>query len=194
MKFIRRNDIRAALLMAVAVLSLSCSNEFNESTSPVLLVLSSEQEIDTIDLSPGAEGCDTSIGTVFIRAVLKDPSANVDQRFNDVRIDRYRVSYRRTDGGTLVPASFVLSQDLLIASDGTSSELGSFRVFQREGLTQAPFAALLPQNGGRDPETGRRTVSMDVILEVFGETIAGANVSGSTRFPLTFCFNCGGCS
>src|SRR5688500_8043678 len=116
MKFIRRNDIKAAILMAVAVLSLSCSNEFNESTSPVLLVLSNEQEIDQIDLSAGAVGCDTSIGTVFIRAVLKNPDANTDQRFNDVRIDRYRVSYRRTDGGTLVPAPFVMSQDLLIAS------------------------------------------------------------------------------
>ncbi|HVS30319.1 MAG TPA: hypothetical protein VMS98_02590 [Thermoanaerobaculia bacterium] len=192
MKFIRRNDIRAAVLVAVAMLSLSCTNEFVDSTSPVLLVLSNTQQIDTIDLLPGAGGCDTSIGTVRIQAILKNPS-NVDQRFNDVRIDRYRVSYRRTDGGTLVPASFVLSQDLLIAAGGAASNLGTFRVFQREAINQAPFAALLPQNGGRDPETGRRTVSMDVVLEVFGETIAGSNVSGSTRFPLTFCYDCGGC-
>lgn len=192
MKFIRRNDIRAAVLVAVAMLSFSCSNEFVDSTSPVLLVLSNTQDIDTIDLLPGAGGCDTSIGTVLIRAILKSPS-NVDQRFNDVRIDRYRVSYRRTDGGTLVPASFVLSQDLLITADGSGSSLGTFRVFQREAINQAPFASLLPQNGSRDPETGRRTVSMDVVLEVFGETIAGANVSGSTRFPLTFCYDCGGC-
>ena len=194
MKFIKRNDVRASLLAVVAVLSLSCSNEFNQSSAPVELVLSNTQQIDTIDLEPGAGGCDTGIGTVLIRALLKDPVLNIDQRFNDVRIDRYRVSYRRTDGGTLVPAPFVNSQDLLITANGGSSELGTFRIFQMEAITQAPFAALLPSNGNRDPETGRRTVSMDVILEVFGETLAGANVSGSTRFPLTFCYDCGGCS
>ena len=50
MKLIRRNDIRAAVLATVAMLSLSCSNEFNKSASPVLLVLSNTQNLDTIDL------------------------------------------------------------------------------------------------------------------------------------------------
>ena len=58
---------------------------------------------------------------------------------------------------------------------------------------QAPFAALLPQNGSRDPETGKPFVQMDIIIEVFGETLAGERVSGSARSPLTFCFHCGGC-
>jgi hypothetical protein len=34
---------------------------------------------------------------------------------------------------------------------------------------------------------------MDVIIEVFGQTIAGENVSGSTRFPIDFCYHCQGC-
>jgi hypothetical protein len=179
--------------MAIAVFSLSCSSsELNDSAAPVHLVLSNVQELDTIDLSPAAVGCDVNIGQVTIRSILKDPNPNVDQRFNDLRIRRYRVSYRRTDGGTLIPQPFVQSIDLFVAADGTS-DLGNFRIFQREAITQAPFAALLPTNGGRDPETGRKTVSMDVTLEVFGETIAGSNISGSTTFPLTFCYECGGC-
>src|SRR5215210_809308 len=81
MKLIRRNDIRAAVLATVAMLSLSCSNEFNKSASPVLLVLSNTQNIDTIDLLAGAAGCNTSVGTVMIQAVLKSPDIlNVDQR------------------------------------------------------------------------------------------------------------------
>ena len=43
-------------------------------------------------------------------------------------------------------------------------------------------------------ETGRPIVGLDVVVEVFGETLAGERVSGSTRFPLDFCFDCGGCS
>ena len=194
MKYIGNSRAQVAVVvLAIAFLSLSCSNnEFTNSAAPVALVLSNTQDIDLIDLLPGAAGCDTNIGAVVIRSILKDPLTTVDQRFNDVRIRRYRVSYRRTDGGTLIPQPFVQSIDLFIAANG-QSDLGSFRIFQREAITQAPFAALLPTNGGRDPETGRRFVSMDVTLEVFGETIAGANVSGSTTFPLTFCYDCGGC-
>ena len=55
------------------------------------------------------------------------------------------------------------------------------------------FAALLPVNGGRDPQTGKAFVSMDVIITLFGQTLAGERVSGSTKFPLTFCFDCNGC-
>jgi hypothetical protein len=37
-------------------------------------------------------------------------------------------------------------------------------------------------------------VKLEVILEVFGETLAGDNVFDSTAFPLEFCFDCGGCA
>ena len=47
---------------------------------------------------------------------------------------------------------------------------------------------------GFDPETGRTTITMDLILEVFGQTLAGESVSGSTRMTLDFCVSCGGCS
>lgn len=194
MKYFGSSRARVAVvLIGIALLSLSCSsNELTSSAAPVALVLSNTQDIDLIDLLPGAPGCDTNIGTIQIRSILKDPTPGVDQRFNDVRLRRYRVTYRRTDGGTLIPQPFVQSLDLFIPANG-QSDLGSFRIFQRESITQAPFAALLPTNGGRDPQTGRRVVSMDVILEVFGETLAGVNVSGSTTFPISFCYDCGGC-
>jgi hypothetical protein len=193
MKYIGSSRAAVVILIAIALFSLSCSsNELTDSASPVALVLSNTQDLDVIDLEPGATGCDANIGQVQIRSILLDPTPNVDQRFNDVRIRRYQVSYRRTDGGTLIPQPFVQSIDLFIAANG-QSDLGSFRIFQRESLTQAPFAALLPSNGNRDPETGRRTVSMDVTLQVFGETLAGSNVAGSTTFPITFCYDCGGC-
>jgi hypothetical protein len=60
-------------------------------------------------------------------------------------------------------------------------------------LRRAPFVALQPQNGGRDPETGRTVVQVDVTVEVFGETLAGDNVYDATTFPLESCFACGGC-
>jgi hypothetical protein len=189
-----RKLISTALLFALLVTSFSCSSEFTRSATPVELVVTNSQDIQRIDLEPGAPGCNTGIGTIEILALLKAPNINVDQRFNDVRLTRYRVSYIRTDGGTLVPAPFVRTIDILVITGGGPANLTGFLAFQAEAFNQAPFAALLPQNGGRDPETGRRTIRMDVVLEVFGETLAGSNVSGRTSVPLDFCFDCNGCA
>ena len=189
-----RKWAQTIVILAMAVMALSCSNELTRSAAPVELIVTNTQTLNRIDLAPLAENCNQNIAEVNIRAILKSPIEEVNQQFNDVRITRYRVSYVRTDGGSLVPASFVRSIDLFVEAGGGSSSLGSFLAFQSEALSQAPFAALLPQNGGRDPETGRTTVRMDLILDLFGETLAGANVAGRTRIPLDFCFNCQGCA
>jgi len=174
-------------IVAVAALAFACSGDINRSSSPVELVVTNTQNLDQIDLKPNAANCNQDVGTVQMQAIVKSTSSP-DNRFNDVRITRYRVSYVRTDGGRAVPVSFTRSTDSLITANGGSTSLSSFLILEGDAITQAPFAALLPVNGGRDPETGRPVVKMDVILEVFGQTLAGENVSGSTRFPLDFCY------
>jgi len=90
----------------------------------------------------------------------------------------------------VVPPSFVQSVSGLIDAGG-SGNVSGFLVFQPSAFTEAPFAALLPSNGGRDPETGNSTVGLEITIEVFGETLSGDKVSASTRFPLTVCVGCG---
>ena len=195
---LNRNWMRVALIAVAATAALSCSNEFTRSSSPVLLIVTNSQTIQQIDLNgngtTGNTNCDQDVGTISVQARLKNPDQNTDQRFNDVRITRYRVSYTRTDGGTAVPAPFVRAMDTLVAAGGAATNLTKFVILTGDAITQAPFVSLLPNNGGRDPVTGRRDVQLLVTVEVFGETLAGTNVSGSTSFPLDFCFNCGGCA
>jgi hypothetical protein len=180
------------IITAAALMVFACSGDLNKNASPIDLIVTNTQAISQIDIQPGAAGCNQNIGTIQMQAIVKH--ATGDQRFNDVRITRYRVSYVRTDGGKTVPASFVRSIDTLVTAGGGTAGLSNFLVLESDALTQAPFAALLPTNGGRDPDTGRPVVKMDVIVEVFGQTLAGENVSGSTRFPLDFCYACSGCS
>jgi hypothetical protein len=180
-------------VVGIAALAFACSGDLNRASSPVDLVVTNTQNISQIDLLPGAANCGQTIGTINIQAIVKNQNTT-DNRFNDVRITRYRVSYVRTDGGKTVPAPFVRSTDQLVTANGGATSLGSFLVVDADALTQAPFAALIPTNGGRDPETNRPVVRMDVIVELFGQTLAGENVSGSTRFPLDFCYDCGGCA
>ena len=118
----------------------------------------------------------------------------IDNRFNQVQLTSYRVSYQRRDGGTLVPAPFTRAISGTLDVGGGSTPLNNFLGLQLGALNQAPFAALLPSGGGRDPETGRNVVQMDIILEVFGQTLAGERVSGSTRLTVDFCYSCNGCA
>jgi hypothetical protein len=197
-----RNRERVALVAAAAVLLLAAGscNDINRQSSPIDLLVTNTQILHRIDLAGDVVGsvlCQQNIGTVHIQALLlQPPSKNPNLTpadLNAVKIDRYRVSYVRADGGHLVPAPFVRSISTLVAV-GSTADATSFQVFDPNALNQAPFAALLPQNGARDPETGRSIVTMDVILEVFGTTLAGERVAGSTRMTLDFCFSCGGCA
>lgn len=186
---------RKLIALAAAALAgvvIGCSSELTDNSSPVELVVTNTQAIQQIDLAPNDDpDCDVSVGTINMNVIAKNTSVGGD--FNSVRVTRYRVSYQRTDGGRQVPAPFVRSIDTVIAV-GSSGGLTDFVILEADAVRFAPFAALLPQNGGRDPDTGRDRVKMDVIVEIFGETLGGDNVYDSTRFPLDFCYNCpGGC-
>jgi len=186
--------IAAIVLPSVAI--LSCNSVARES-SPVLLVVSGTQNLNQVDLQSGAVGCATSLGTVELSVRLLqnqgDPTRPTDNRLNDVKLDRYQVTYQRTDGGKLIPPTFVRSTAQVLAAGGGNQSLSDFIAFETNAFNLAPFAALQPQNGGRDPETGLPFVKLDIILTVYGQTLAGERVQGSARFPVNFCFNCGGC-
>lgn len=190
---------KLALIAAIALPSvaiLSCNSIARES-APVELLVSGTQNLNQVDLQAGAAGCATSLGTVQLSVrllqVQNDPLHPVNNNLNDVRLDRYQVTYQRTDNGKLVPPTFVRSTAQLLTAGGPAQSLSDFVAFETNAFNLAPFAALLPQNGGRDPETGLAFVKMDIILTVYGETLAGERVQGSARFPVNFCYNCGGC-
>jgi hypothetical protein len=179
-----------SLLVGILAVTAGSCSKLDRETSPVLLQVTAIQTLNTIDLL-GGTGCDEGLGTLEVRATEKN--ATTSSAFNDVRLTTYRVSYVRTDGGKTVPASFVRSISALVPIGGAAATVSSFVVLEPDANIRAPFVALLPVNGGRDPDTGRPVVKMDIIIEVFGQTLAGENVSASTRFPLDFCYNCMGC-
>jgi|SRR5437867_7204594 len=197
-----RNRKRVAIVAAASLAMLlaggSC-NDINRQSAPVDLVVTNTQNLRQIDLNGdaiGSQKCQQTVATVHILALqLQPPSTNPNLTpidLNQVKIDRYRVSYTRADGGRLVPAPFVRSTSTLVGINSTA-EGTNFALFDANAINLAPFAALRPENGGRDPETGRPIISLDTTLELFGTTLAGERVSGNTRMTLDFCFSCGGC-
>ena len=188
-----KTTFQVALLAMVAAL-FGCSGELTDSAAPVELVVTTDQNLQILDLDPAViaadADCQEDIGTINMQVFAK--RTNVTGNAAQVRVTRYRVSYQRTDGGRLVPAPFVRSMDTLV-SVGNDADVSGFLVVEPDAIVQAPFVALLPQNGGRDPDTGRPIVKMDVIMEFFGETLGGSNVYDATRFPLDFCYGTCGC-
>lgn len=180
----RKTLLTLGCLLAIGL--IGCS-EANRNTSPVELVLSGTQEILTVDLTNPNQS--NIIGTIEIRAIAKSAS-NADPRYLDVRLLKYRVSYQRTDGGTVVPAPFVRTMSGTVAVGGQPQSLNDVLLFTTDAVTQAPFAALFPNNGGRDPETGQNIVKMNVIIEVWGETLAGDPVYARDVSPLWVCAGC----
>ncbi len=195
--------IAAAMLLTVGV---GACSDANKQESPITLVVTTAQTLHHLDLAPGAANCNTSLGTLNVQAVdvhapnngnivtppggFNPPSTPAD--LNQVTITRYEVTWQRLDGGHLIPAPMVRSTSMSLVVGGTAT-LNTLVVFTPDMLNQAPFVALYPQNGGVDPETGKSTITMDAIITVFGQTLAGENVSGSTRMTLDFCYSCGGC-
>jgi hypothetical protein len=179
-------NIKTAVAAAcLAVMALAGCSEMDRETAPVELIATSQQEVFTIDLLNPPD----TLGTVTLRALVKrsDPT---DTRFLDVRLTRYRVSWRRVDGGTLVPEPLVRPISGLVTVGGAPTPLNDFLVIEERQVRQAPFVALLPQNGGRDPETGQNIVRMDMVLDVFGETLSGEAVSARVTERYTFCAGC----
>ena len=193
-----KNETKIVTIMMGALLGiglLACS-DINRQNGPIQLIVTITQTISTIDVKKDAAGCDVSLGTVNLRSLFLQGGTSkvpIDDRFNDVLLRSYRVTYVRTDGGHQVPEPFVRTISGTLSSGAAGSTLNNFQAFPPGAFDQAPFAALQSQNGGKDPETGKAFVQLDTIIEVFGETLAGERVSGTARAPLTFCFHCGGC-
>ena len=188
-----------AISLLLMIVAGSC-NDINKQESPVSLIVSNSQILTRIDLAgdpAGSTECQKNVSEIHLTSVVvQPPTTNTvvsGADLNQIKVDRYQVSYVRVDGGHLVPAPFVRSTSVVLAA-GASGTPSTFVVFDPNALNQAPFAALLPQNGGVDPETGKPIITMDVILTFFGQTLAGERVSGNTRMTIDFCFSCGGCA
>jgi hypothetical protein len=187
----------AVLTVALLGVVLGACSDINKQDGPVQLLVTNQQTLHRVDLANGAAGCNQNIATVkLISLPLQGGLSTIptDNRFNDIQLLSYRVSYARTDGGKTVPEPFVRSISGTLSPGTQGTSLTNFQGFAPDAINQAPFAALLPLNGGRDPETNKPFVSMNIILEVFGQTLAGERVSGSTQIPVDFCVDCGGCA
>jgi hypothetical protein len=163
----------ALLVMASAV---ACTNKEGSSEAPVFITVSMDLQPGFIDVGTPAP---VQIQTMTLASHLKNPTASDPQHFADTQIQSYTVSFRRTDGGTLVPPSQTFGAGILVPSAGTAT-LSNFPVLSAAALAGTPFDQLLPFNGGIDRETGRDEIDMAFDITFFGTTVSGFRVQSET--------------
>lgn len=181
---------RALILAALLVLATSpaCTNKEGETEAPVFLTVSIELQPGFVDVGAPAP---VQIDTITIDSHLKNPSQSDPQGFANVQVNSYQVRFRRTDGGTRVPATKTYGVGVVVPSGGTST-LNNFPVLDASDLLLSPFDQLLPFNGGVDRETGRNEISMTFDLTFFGQTASGHRVQSQTASGILV-FSCASC-
>lgn len=155
----RTNWWSVAPLLAVGLLAGGCGSNLNQGDASVLAV------IDSLEGASGAEPDDYGgvlfsdvltlvedtngnlVPTIFadnarvtMTLAARNPTLPAPTNLNDVTFSRYRVVYRRTDGGSAVPAPFELGATFTVPAAGTVQFV--FELVRHDAKLGAPLAPL----------------------------------------------------
>ncbi len=163
-------------LAATLAVTGGCSNKQGQSESPVSITVDLPDQSGLTLIVPART---LTIPTMILNSHLKDPTSLDPNHFADVEVGSYTVTYRRADGGTLVPPVQTFAAGGLLPSDG-SLTLSDFPVLSQSAMASTPFDQLLPFNGGIDRETGSQEIRMFYDITFFGLTVSGKRVQSET--------------
>jgi hypothetical protein len=176
----------AILLAAALALAPGCTNKEGETEAPVFITTNLAQQPGFVNVGVIAP---VQIATITLTSHLKNATQSDPQGFATVTLENYTVHFRRTDGGTRVPADLNLPAGVIVPSGG-SATLTNFPVLQASQIQLSPFDQLLPFNGGFDRETGKGEIDMAFDITFFGHTVAGQRVATEPASgPLNFRFS-----
>ena len=178
---LNRKSLAAWVALASALtLATACTNKQGETESPVFLTV---DLVDQAGLTVIVPDRTLTIPTITISSHLKNPSSPDTAQFATVQLADYTVTYRRADGGTIVPPvqQFAVGETVL---SGGSVTLSDFPVLSQSAMAGAPFDQLLPFNGGIDRETGNTEIRMFYDVVFYGHTVSGFRVQSETATGL----------
>jgi hypothetical protein len=178
----------------LAGLAAGCGDVVRQDRSPVTLVIDSltgasgasgdtgtfsgTLQSDVVTFVDGNPTIFSDSGQVTMRSFMKDP-LTAPSAVNGVTINRYRVTFRRSDGrntpGVDVPFPFDSAVTFTVAPNGLVSQ--SFEVVRHVAKQEAPLAAL-----------GNSPVIISTVADItfFGRDLAGHELSVSGSLGIQF--------
>jgi hypothetical protein len=183
-----RRAVLVACILWLAVLP-ACNDRFDEVASPVWITVtgiepSSDPFGDVYDSSLGSFMPDTV--TVKLRAFVADQVDPTSTPFNTVQITSYRVTFVRTDDGTEVPAGFQQALSVSVEAETSEVEVTGLTVVRADQKLQPPLYYLTPFSYGFEPSTGYTTIACNCIIDFYGHTVGGEQVSASASIGINF--------
>ncbi len=190
----RLGSHRALLLLALtaSVAAGGCTAGTNDSTpGPVLLIVGNvSQTSDPFGdiLTSGGTIPEDTVQVNFT-ARLKNPSDLTQPALQDIVLERYEVTFERTDGGTAVPAGFQrsMSARVRVTPHGQQNEFLTtvdVVVMPSTSKTQPPISHLI--SPGVEPGTGFVNIQVRATIRFFGTTVSGQAMSAETAVGINF--------
>lgn len=171
----------AVIAVGAALALAGCGADYVEGdTASVLLLIDNIAE-GTPQLSDvrGTGGAIVNCQIpVELVATPKNPNSPVGPSEN-VRINRYRVSYRRSDGRAVegIDVPYTISGDTTATvTAGRGSASVAIDLVRHQAKLEPPLSNI----------TGLQVVTMFADVTIFGQTISGKNVSASGSAQVTF--------
>jgi hypothetical protein len=182
-----------SVVIAAGLMSAGCGDVLTQDRSSTLLVIelleaapgtstafSTTLQSDVVSAtSDGAPTVASDMGRVTLRSIMKDVLASPSS-VNAVTIDRYRVSFRRSDGrnspGVDVPLPFESAISFTVPAGGTAAAR-TFELVPRGVKSEAPLSALA---------SGLLIVSTIADVTFFGRDLAGNALSATGSIGVQF--------
>jgi len=182
-----RRPVLLAAVMALALLAFGCTaeNDIDNTNNNVILVLDGLAPISDPfgDVITGTGTIlDDTLSATF-SAHLKAPiSTNpliVIPALQEVVLERYEVTFTRTDGGTAVPAGFTRGIALRVrlteeGADELVSSTITLVIVPSTQKAQPPISFLV--SPGIEPDTNFTNIQVTANITFFGRTLAGNRV------------------
>jgi hypothetical protein len=170
-KFLTFIALASALALATA-----CTNKQGETEAPVYITVDLTDQQGLSIIVPART---LTIPTVTLESHLKNPGSPDTAGFATTQLNYYTVTYRRADGGTIVPPVQQFAVGQTIDAGGTLA-INDFPVLTQTAMAGTPFDQLLPFNGGIDRETGNTEIRMYYDVVFYGSTVSGFRVQSET--------------
>jgi len=189
---VKRRMSAVAILVALAVLS-SCSapGDIDNTAAPVTLILSSLAAVDANFgdvVNDDGTVSDSQVTATFV-ARLKNSGDTTAPELQEIVLERYEVTYSRTDGGSALPAGMqrAMTVKVRVTPNGVITERSisvTLTLVPGSQKLQPPLSFLI--SPGFEPDTGYPTITVDAHMQFFGRTIAGEQVSVQGSIAIQF--------
>lgn len=183
------------LLAVAAVLAVlaacSASGNIDNTTAPVVLIVGNVRAVSTPfgDVLSSSGSIPEDTVQVDLVARLKSPGDLTTPSLQEVVVERYEVTFSRTDGGTAVPAGFqrgINAKVRLTGNNETTERITQITLVLVPSTikSQPPLSQLI--DPGVESATGFVNIQATATIRFFGTTVAGDAVTASASIGIDF--------